>query len=111
MEKEFKTLEEFWPFYLNEHSSRINRGFHFVGTSFAIFFLIIFFSSFDFLFLNYAFVSGYFFAWIGHFFIQKNKPATFKYPFKSFISDWKMYFYILTFQIEKELKKYSIVSK
>ena len=37
-----------------------------------------------------SFVFGYTFAWIGHFFFEKNKPATFKYPLYSFIGDWVM---------------------
>lgn len=112
MEKtEFKTLAEFWPFYLGEHSNKLNRVLHFIGSSFGLFFLVQFFLTLNFYFLLYGLTSGYAFAWIGHFFIQKNKPATFKYPIKSFISDWRLFFYTLTFQIDKELKKYSITSK
>ena len=40
-------------------------------------------------------ITGYFFAWIGHAFFEKNKPATFKYPFWSLISDFKLFFEIL----------------
>ncbi len=109
--KEFKTLAEFWPFYLEEHSNKLNRGLHFLGSSFALFFLVQFFLTFNFYFLIIALVSGYSFAWLGHFFIQKNKPATFKYPIKSFISDWKMFVYTFSFQIDKELKKHLIKSE
>ena len=63
------------------------------------------------IFLLAALFSGYGFAWIGHFVVEKNTPATFKYPLKSFISDWRMYFAILTFQIDKEMEKYSIKNK
>lgn len=34
---------------------------------------------------------GYGFAWIGHFFVEKNKPATFIYPSYSLICDYKMF--------------------
>ena len=47
------------------------------------------------MYLLFALISGYAFAWIGHFFIEKNKPATFKYPFYSFIGDHKMFIEIL----------------
>lgn len=50
-------------------------------------------------------INGYAFAWIGHFFIEKNRPATFQYPFKSFLCDWIMLFYVLTGQIGKHLEK------
>lgn len=109
--KTYNTLSEFWPFYLSEHSHRLNRTFHFIGSTFALIFIFMAIKSMDVYFLLAALFSGYGFAWIGHFVIQKNRPATFIYPFKSFISDWKMYFYILTFQIDKELKKYSIESQ
>jgi hypothetical protein len=47
------------------------------------------------MFLLYAAIAGYGFAWIGHFFVEHNKPATFKYPLWSLIGDYKMYFEIL----------------
>jgi hypothetical protein len=55
----------------------------------------MFFLSFNFLYLLFAIISGYAFAWVGHFFVEKNKPATFKYPFYSFVGDHVMYFEIL----------------
>ncbi len=38
-----------------------------------------------------ALLSGYAFAWVGHFFFEKNRPATFKHPFYSFAGDWVMF--------------------
>jgi hypothetical protein len=109
--KEYKTLEEFWPFYLSEHSHPVNRRFHFIGSFFALFFILSFVISLEFAYLLFALFIGYGFAWIGHFVIEKNRPATFKYPFKSFVSDWKLFYYTLTFQIDKELKKFNIQNK
>jgi hypothetical protein len=51
--------------------------------------------TFNVIFLLYSLLAGYGFAWIAHFFVEKNKPATFKYPFWSFIGDHKMYLEIL----------------
>jgi hypothetical protein len=100
-----KTMKEFWPFYLEEHSRFLNRRLHFVGTSLSLAFLVFFLISLEYSMLLCALISGYTFAWIGHFFIEKNKPATFRYPFKSFLSDWIMYFYIWFGLIEREYEK------
>jgi hypothetical protein len=87
----YATFQEFWPKYLQEHSNPINQKLHFIGTSFAIFFIIFgIIQSTPVLFIA-AVVSGYFFAWVGHFFVQKNRPLTFQYPLKSLIADFKLY--------------------
>jgi len=91
----YKTFKDFYPYYLSEHDSKYTKLMHFIGTSIGLVFLINFLLSFNFLYLLFAFISGYAFAWVGHFFIEKNKPATFKYPFYSFIGDHKMYIEIL----------------
>lgn len=109
--KTYNTLNEFWPFYLSEHANPVNRRLHFIGSTFSLIFIVMAILSLDAYFLLAALFSGYGFAWIGHFVIEKNRPATFKYPFKSFISDWRMYISILTFQIDKEMEKYSIKNK
>jgi hypothetical protein len=36
---------------------------------------------------------------VGHFFFEKNRPATFKYPLYSLMGDWKMFWQILTGKI------------
>lgn len=110
-EKIFKSLEEFYPFYLQQHSNNLTRLLHFIGTLLAIYNILksIFFLSP--VHLLYGLILGYGFAWIGHFFIEKNKPATFKYPLLSFVSDFKLVYSILTGQISKDLKKYKISDK
>ena len=91
----YKSFEDFYPYYISEHDHKYTKLMHFIGTSISIYFLIKFILSFNFLIILYALLSGYGFAWVGHFFIEKNKPATFKYPFYSLIGDYKMYSEIL----------------
>ncbi|TGL60275.1 DUF962 domain-containing protein [Leptospira ognonensis] len=99
--QQYKSLMEFYPFYLTEHSHPLNRALHFIGTSLALGFLLGFMSSGSWISLLAALVSGYFFAWIGHLLIQHNRPATFQYPFYSFVSDWMMYGQMLVGRIPK----------
>ncbi|MAV64291.1 MAG: hypothetical protein CBD97_00800 [Pelagibacteraceae bacterium TMED237] len=89
MAKEYKSFKEFYKFYLSEHINPVCRILHFIGTLSVI--LIFIGSFFNFKLLLLAPFSGYGLAWIGHFFFEKNKPATFKYPLYSFIADWIMF--------------------
>lgn len=95
MEKQFKTLKEFYPYYLKEHQDPTCRVLHFIGTGllFVIFLTSLWLSNYWFLILI-PFV-GYGFAWVGHYFFEKNKPATFQYPFFSLASDFLMFFDLL----------------
>jgi hypothetical protein len=96
---EYKTLKEFYPYYLTEHNLGISRSLHFIGTSLVIINFIAFIVSLDYIFILSAIVFGYLFAWIGHFVFEKNRPATFKYPIKSLASDFIMFWQMLTFEI------------
>lgn len=94
-EKRIKTYSEFYSFYLSEHQNRTSRRLHFTGT--ALIFALIFYSVISkeaeaLLFIPFV---GYGFAWFGHYFFEKNKPATFKYPLWSLISDFRLFFQIL----------------
>ena len=101
MEKEFKTFKQFYPFYLSEHMNPICRGLHFIGTFCVIGIIIISFINIKALLISP--ICGYGFAWVGHFFFEKNRPATFTYPLYSFIGDWVMFKDIL-------FKKESIIN-
>jgi hypothetical protein len=109
--KKYTSFETFWPFYLGEHSLPITRWFHFVGTTLALINLIC---AVVFLAPSYilsALLSGYFFAWVSHFFLEKNRPATFTYPVWSFIADWKMWAMMATGKLGAELQKLQITPK
>ena len=95
MEKRYKNFKDFYPYYLSEHSHKTTKLLHFIGTSISLYFLFNFFRTFDFVYIILSLLSGYGFAWISHFFIEKNKPATFKYPFYSFIGDHLMFIEII----------------
>ena len=91
MNKEFKDFEEFYPYYIDEHKNKYNKLLHFIGTTIFIIFIIIFLASLDPKYVFYGFLSGYAWAWVGHFLIEKNKPATFYFPLYSLRGDWRMY--------------------
>lgn len=87
----FTSFREFYPFYLREHSNRICRRLHFVGSTLALLCLVALAATRNPWWLLAGLVCGYGFAWIGHFLFEKNRPATFKYPLWSFMGDWLMY--------------------
>jgi hypothetical protein len=96
---------EFWDFYLAEHSRPLTRALHFIGTSLAIILLVWFILRGTWYYFPLCLVVGYAFAWISHFFVEHNKPTTFRYPFWSFISDYKMMWYMLNGRISREVSR------
>ena len=98
--KTYQNLDEFYPFYLREHSNRTSRRLHFVGTSIAAALLVATLITGNLWLVLIALVQGYAFAWVGHFFFEHNKPATFQYPRLSFMGDWRLWWEILTGKIK-----------
>lgn len=96
---QFNSLAEFYPYYLSEHQNLTCRRLHFVGSSLTLGCFAAFILTLQWYWVPLAFICGYGFAWSGHFLFEKNKPATFKNPFYSFVSDWLMYKDILTGKI------------
>lgn len=96
---EFKSFREFYPFYLKEHSNQTCRKLHFIGTCGVISLLLLFFFTGNLMTLSLIPVVGYGFAWVGHLTFEKNRPATFKYPFYSLLGDFRMFWDILTGKI------------
>ncbi|MGH8080141.1 MAG: Mpo1-like protein [Lysobacter sp.] len=100
MANRFASFGEFYPFYLSEHSNRTSRRLHFIGSCGVLALLATaLLGGRPWLFLA-ALVCGYGFAWVGHFFFEKNRPATFKHPLYSFVGDWVMFKDILTGKIK-----------
>jgi len=99
MSARFQSFREFYPFYLSEHRNPTCRKLHFVGSTLVLVLLgagIATGNAWWFAAIPFA---GYGFAWVGHFFYEKNRPATFTYPLWSFVGDWVMYAQLLTGKI------------
>jgi hypothetical protein len=92
----FRTFEEFYPFYLSEHANRTSRRLHFTGTSIAASLIATALLIRSWWLLAAAAVAGYAFAWVGHFFFEHNRPATFRHPWYSLMGDWRLWWEILS---------------
>ncbi len=104
-EQRYESFEEFWPFYVREHSSKTNRTLHFIGSSLALGLLgygIVARKAWPFI---AAPVAGYGFAWVGHFLVEGNRPATFKYPAWSLMGDVKMWRMIASGKMDAEVER------
>jgi len=95
-----QTFAEFYPYYLSEHENRMCRRLHFIGSWMALANLAAAVLLSNGWFILLALLSGYSFAWVGHFFFEKNRPATFQYPLYSFLGDWVMFRDILRGRVE-----------
>ena len=100
----YATFAEFWPFYLREHSRPRTRALHYVGTS-----LVVGIAAFAVVTGRWGMllampVAGYFFAWLAHFTVEKNRPATFTYPLWSLAADFRMWWLWLTGRLGAELR-------
>jgi hypothetical protein len=99
MSTRYETFREFYPFYLSEHSNPACRRLHFVGTTLVIACLVAALLTRNAWWLPAALIAGYGCAWVGHYFFEHNRPATFTYPLYSFLGDWVMYKDLLTGKI------------
>ncbi|MBO9541993.1 DUF962 domain-containing protein [bacterium] len=99
-----KRYEDFWPFYVSQHRDPVCRALHFVGTTGVLVALGLALIRSPW-WLLLAPLVGYGFAWVGHFVFEKNKPATFTYPLWSLRADFRLYRYMLTGRMDKELER------
>ncbi|ESQ74613.1 DUF962 domain-containing protein [Asticcacaulis sp. AC402] len=95
------TYSAFFDFYLSEHSVPLTRALHYIGSTCGIAALVAVVWTGNPVWILAGLVAGYGFAWIGHFFVEHNRPATFKYPLWSFMGDYHMFFLWLTGQLGK----------
>lgn len=104
---DFREFKEFWPYYLREHSNRTNRALHFAGTTLVLATAAAALIARRPAWLLGAPVLGYGFAWVGHFFIEHNRPATFKHPLWSLQGDFKMWAMTIAGTLDAELDRVS----
>ncbi len=95
----FASFREFYPFYLSEHAARTTRRLHFIGSSLSLLCLVLLVTTGNIWWLGAALVAGYGFAWASHLWVEKNRPATFRYPLYSLMGDWVMFWQMLTGRI------------
>ena len=94
-EERYPSFRAFFPFYLKEHSNPTNRRLHFAGTTLVNVLLLAAIFTGKPALLWLLPIGGYGFAWFGHFIVEKNRPATFKYPLWSLMGDYRMYWMML----------------
>jgi hypothetical protein len=100
---DFRSFQDFWPYYLAEHSRPATRALHAAGTIASLVLIVALIATHKWVWLPLALVVGYGAAWIGHFFIEHNRPATFQHPLWSFMGDYKMLALMLTGRLDAEL--------
>lgn len=103
MKGQYSNLDEFWPFYVSQHLHPINRRLHFMGTSLGLVLLAASAVLGRLGLIAVAVLVGYAFAWVGHFFYERNRPATFRYPLLSFRADLRMWRLMLLGEMGAEL--------
>ena len=102
------SFEEFWPFYLGEHRLAATRRLHLVGTSCGVVLALLALATRTPALLLAGLVCGYAFAWVGHFFVEHNRPATFQHPLWSFRGDFHMLALALRGKLDGELARLQI---
>jgi hypothetical protein len=103
--REMKSFDDFWPYYVAEHSQPGTRSLHYAGTMTGLACAAAILASGKWRWLPLAFVPGYAAAWAGHYLIEKNRPATFQHPLWSFLADHKMLALKLAGKMEAEVER------
>ena len=105
-QQRFHSIEAFWPYYVREHSQPLTRQLHFAGNTNLLVWLVIATLQRSLKLLVWAVASSYAFAWVGHFVVERNRPATFEYPIWSAVCDMWMYRNMLRGEMDVEVARY-----
>jgi len=105
------TFAEFWPYYLAEHSRPATRAVHLLATLGWLSLLVAALVTGTWWLLALIPVVAYGLAWFSHFFLEHNRPATFKHPLFSLLAGHKMAFYMVTRRLGRELGRLNIDPK
>lgn len=105
MARDHASFSAFWPFYLRQHARPRTRALHYIGTSLVVLLALAAFATGRWGLLAALPLAGYFFAWVGHYAVEKNRPATFTYPLWSLVADFRMWWLWLTGRLAPELER------
>lgn len=102
------SYRDFWPLYLAEHSRPATRALHLFGTALALALLLAAAALGDWRLIPAGVMAGYAFAWVGHAFVERNRPATFTHPLWSLVSDFRMFGLWLAGRLGAELRRHGL---
>jgi hypothetical protein len=105
VDQRFDSFEQFWPFYVRQHSQAATRRWHFIGTAGALLCIALTIMTFRWGMVLLAPLVFYGCAWYGHCFIEKNKPDTFGHPLWSIRADFRMFRLMLAGRMRRELNR------
>lgn len=105
MGERFSTYAEFWPHYLRQHARPATRNVHFAGTVGGVSVLITGLAIEIWWLVPTSLIAGYGPPWFAHFAIERNWPATLRYPLWSFVSDFRMFGLWLAGRLRPELNR------
>lgn len=111
MKERYATFAEFWPFYLREHSKPRTRALHYAGTTLVVAIALAALFSGRWIWLLALPFAGYAFAWVAHFGVERNRPATFTYPLWSLAADFKMWWLWLTGRLGPHLERAGVIGR
>jgi hypothetical protein len=105
MSERITSFAEFWRFYVAEHRDILNRRLHFVGTTLGLLLGLTALLTQRWWLLALTPLAGYGFAWVGHFLVERNRPAAFRQPLYSLMADFVMYGKIWTGAMDEEVRR------